>query len=71
MCPLEAMIAAESHASVHRAISNLPDIERLVFRMIAVEGFGEVETATCIAMRPSKVRQAMERARVMLRARLT
>lgn len=70
MDPLSAMIAAEERDHLTSAISRLPETERLILRMVDVEGFGTEETAGCLAMRHGQVRKALERARLLLKARL-
>lgn len=69
--PLDQMIAAEERSHLTSAISRLPETERLVLRMVDVEGFGTEETAGCLAMRHAQVRKALERARKMLASRLS
>lgn len=71
MDPLDLMVAAEERDQMTGAIARLPETERLVLRMVDVEGFGTEETAGCLAMRHGQVRKALERAREMLKARLT
>ena len=74
MDPLDILIASEDRdlmtGSVRAAVSHLPETERLVTRMAYFEGFDENDIGACLAMRPSKVRRALERAREMLKARL-
>lgn len=70
MDPLDQMVAAEERAHLSTAISRLPETERLILRMVDVEGFGTEETASCLAVRHAQVRKALERARGMLKARL-
>lgn len=64
------MVAAEERDHLTGAISRLPETERLVLRMVDVEGFGTEETAGCLAMRHAQVRKALDRARSLLKARL-
>lgn len=71
MEPIDHLIRQESRDQLTGAIQRLPETERMVFRMIAVEGFSAPDTAQCIAMPRAKVRKAMERAQAMLRARLS
>lgn len=68
--PSEQTEMSEEKHQVHLAVSNLPEVERLVTRMAYFENFGEEDISACLAMRPSKVRRALERARQMLKARL-
>lgn len=70
MDPLERLLAIEHRDQVTGAIAKLPETERLIFRMVDVEGFGTKETAGCLAMRHQQVRSALKRARSMLASRL-
>lgn len=54
----------------HKPITDtFPEIPRLAYRLIDVEGLGVKEVAGVMAMRPSRVRKALERARKMLAER--
>ena len=66
--PLEQMVEAEERDAITGAISRLPERERLVFRMCAVEGFTASETASCLAMNQRSVRTALNAANRLLRA---
>lgn len=74
MDPLDLLIETEERSlmtgSVRSAVSKLPEVERLVTRMVYFENFGEEDISACLAMRPSRVRRALARAREMLKARL-
>ena len=48
----------------------LPEMPRLIYRMVDVEKFSEKEVAGVTAMPAAKVRRALARAREMLKARL-
>lgn len=64
------MIAVEDREQLAIAIQRLPETERLALRMTALSGFPTHETAACMGLRPKRVRDALARARQMLRARL-
>lgn len=70
MDPLEQMIAAEERDCLTGAICMLPERERLVLRMVDLEGISTRDTAACTALRHQEVRSALDRARQMLKARL-
>lgn len=60
----------ESLEEINSAIARLPEHERLVFRMVHVEGYQERETATCLGITRHKFHQRMERAKSLLRNQL-
>ncbi len=68
--PLEMMVRQEERDQMTGAIRSLPETERLVLRMVDLEGFSESDTASCAAMPMAKVRSALARARALLKARL-
>ena len=68
--PLEMMVRQEEREHLTGAIRRLPETERMVLRMVDIEGFSESDTASCAAMPMAKVRSALARAREMLKARL-
>lgn len=49
---------------------SLPEVPRLVYRLVDVEGLTEQEASQITAMRRSGVKKALARAREMLKARL-
>ncbi len=64
--PLEQMVEAEERDAITGAISRLPERERLVLRMVAIEGFQDDDVSGCLGLRHREVREALERARKML-----
>lgn len=70
MDPLDTIIASEDRDMLTGAIRSLPERERLVLRMIDLEGFSLPETAACAAISRASVRHALSRARQLLCARL-
>jgi len=70
MDPLDHLIAQEERDLFTGAVRQLPETERLIFRMIDIESFSEREVSHCIAMPAAKVRRALTRAREMLKKRL-
>ena len=70
MEPIDRLIAQEEREHLTGAIRRLPETERMVLRMVDIEGFSESDTASCAAMPMAKVRSALNRAREMLKARL-
>jgi RNA polymerase sigma factor (sigma-70 family) len=71
MDPLSQLIDAEDRARLATAIQQLPELERMALRMVDVGGFSARETAGCMGIRPKKVNDALNRARAMLKARLS
>jgi DNA-directed RNA polymerase specialized sigma24 family protein len=70
MEPLDHLVAQESRDLLTGAIRALPETERLCFGLVHVEQFSIEDTASCTALRPQRVRQALARARELLKARL-
>ena len=66
-----ALIAAQGHARVLRAMDKLPRKEREVLLLSAVEELGTAEIAAIQGTTESSVRSALFRARQRLRTRLT
>lgn len=63
--PVRAPIPADPHAAI---AATMPEVPRLVYRLHDVEGLCIKEIASALAKRPSWVRQALARARLLLRA---
>lgn len=70
MDPLDTIIAAEERDCMHAAINRLPEMDRIILKLVDIESLTVEETAGCLAMRHAQVRKALEKARAMLKARL-
>lgn len=55
----------------HKPITdNFPELPRLVYRLMDVEGLTEQDVSEITSMRHAQVRKALERARSLLKAKL-
>ncbi len=70
MSPLDSIIAQEERDQLSAAIRALPETERLILRMVDIEGFSESDTSRCTAVSMAKVRSALFRARERLKLRI-
>ena len=68
--PGESLEKQERDQILHKAVSTLPEVDRLIVRLIHFEDMTEGEVGGCLAMPIAKVREALARAQRMLRARL-
>lgn len=68
--PIDYLVAKEERDLFSGAVKKLPETERLIFRMVHLEGVSEKDTARCLSQPAAKVRRALARARDMLKARL-
>lgn len=69
--PLDHFIQQEDLGRLRHAIHRLPETERLVLRCIDLHEMTEEDTSTCSGLPHVEVREALNRARRMLVARLT
>ena len=68
--PSARLEADEQSAILKRAVSSLPEVDRIVLKLVHFEEMTEREVGHCMAMPTAKVRRALNRAREMLKARL-
>jgi RNA polymerase sigma-70 factor (ECF subfamily) len=69
--PDEILLGAEAVAALERAVQELTPMQRMVFEMREVDGFGTDEVAEVLAIPPGTVRVHLHRARLRLRALLS
>ncbi len=65
-----AIMAAELRDRVHRAVASLPEGQRLVFLLRAVNGLRYEEIAAVAGISPAKLKADLHRARVSMRHKL-
>lgn len=68
--PEDQALAADTAAQVNRALSTLPDRQRIVITLRDVEGFTSAEVCTLLDISPANQRVLLHRARALVRARL-
>jgi RNA polymerase sigma-70 factor (ECF subfamily) len=68
--PFEETAAAETQSRLERALASLPEAQREVLLLVAVEELAPVEAAAVVGIAPEALRQRLTRARALLRSAL-
>ena len=69
--PMSAMINTELKEILEKAVAQLPSKYRMVFMMREIEGMSTTETTECLELSEANVKVRLNRAKEMLREKLT
>jgi RNA polymerase sigma factor (sigma-70 family) len=69
--PFESTLLSESHTALRRVIAELPEVQRLVFRLSDLEGLSAPEIATRLRLNLNTVYSRLRSARREVNQRLT